>query len=378
MKIRIFVIISIFFLIFNVISCGSTQSFNSVPNKDLPALKDIYKDYFLIGNIINGVYMKGEYIELITKHFNTVTCENSMKPSDLAPRQRGGQYNFSGADQMLNLMSSNNILVHGHTLVWHSQTPAWMFEGTPEQVKQNMVNHINTVLAHYKGKVFSWDVVNEAIRDGINPGEQNADWKTQLRTGSGWYKAMGPEYIELAFRTARAADPNVKLYYNDYSMNNLRKSQVAANMIKDINERYRAEGNNRNLIDGIGFQGHYGLTTSVQNVRESLDKFVQLGVEIAISELDIEVRSVGSGNFGIGKDSVIPEAVQRTQALVYAQFFNLFKEYKDSIVRVTMWGLTDELSWKSLGNPCLWDGDVRAKQAFFAVADPDRTLRISR
>jgi endo-1,4-beta-xylanase len=277
---------------------------------------------------------------------------------------------------MFNEMAAHGIQMHGHTLVWHNQTHAWMFQGTPAQVRENMVNHINTVLAHYKGKIFSWDVVNEAIRERINPGDQNRDWRTQLRSDSGWYMALGPDYVELAFRTARAADPNVKLYYNDYNMNNQRKAQVVANMIEDINNRYRAEGNTRNLIDGIGLQAHYGLTTRIDDVRATIERFIALGLEISISELDIEITSVGSGSFGTGRDSPTTEVQQRTQAIVYAQLFNLFKEYKEHIVRVTMWGIDDESSWKSRGNPCLWDGDLNPKQAFWAVADPNGTLRL--
>jgi endo-1,4-beta-xylanase len=185
---------------------------------------------------------------------------------------------------------------------------------------------------------------------------------------------MGPEYVELAFRTARAADPNVRLYYNDYNLDNQRKAAVVRNMVRDINERYRAEGNDRNLIDGIGMQAHYGINTSINNVRSSIEMFREIGVELAISELDVEVRSVGSGNFGTRRDSRTTEIQQRTQALVYAQLFLLFKENSDIINRVTMWGMDDENSWKSLGNPCLWDGDLVPKQAFFAVADPERVL----
>ncbi|MCL2443717.1 MAG: endo-1,4-beta-xylanase [Treponema sp.] len=375
MKIKILPVLLIVLLVFNALNCGTTSG-SSKEETPLPALKTIYQDYFLIGNIINGRYMTGEYLELLTTHFNTVTCENQMKPDHLAPNRKGGQYNWSSADNMINEMAANGIQVHGHTLVWHNQTREWMFQGTPEEVRENMVNHINTVLAHFKGRVFSWDVVNEAVRERVNPGDQNSDWRTQLRTTSGWYRAMGADYIELAFRTARAADPDIVLYYNDYNMNNQRKAQVVANMIKDINDRYRAEGNDRNLIEGIGLQAHYGFNVRVDDVRATMDRFIELGLEISISELDVEIRSVGSGSFGTGKDTPTSEVEQRTQAIVYAQLFNLFKEYKDHIVRVTMWGMDDELSWKSLGNPCLWDAYLRPKQAFWAVVDPNTTLRL--
>ncbi|MDR0320254.1 MAG: endo-1,4-beta-xylanase [Treponema sp.] len=373
MKIKIFVFLLPILLVFNVTNCGTSGSSNT---RQTQPLKTIYKDYFLIGNIITPSYLRGEYLDLLTTHYNTVTCENQMKPDALAPAIRGGQYNWAQADNMLNEMAANDILVHGHTLVWHNQTPSWMTEGTAAQVRQNMINHINTVLSHYKGRIFSWDVVNEAVKERINPGENYEDWRNQLRTESGWFKALGADYVELAFRTARAADPDVMLYYNDYNLNNQRKAQVTAAMIEEINNRYKAEGNSRNLIDAIGLQAHYGLTVRIDDVRNTIERFAGLGLKVDISELDVEVRSVGGSSFGTRKDSRLLDTEARQQALVYAQLFNLFKEYKDHITRVTMWGMDDESSWKSMGNPCLFDGDLNPKQAFFAVVDPNRTLRL--
>jgi len=366
-------------ILFCITACGSTQKPAVKQNevKELPALKTIYQDYFLLGNIINSRYLRDpDQFEMIKKHFNIVTAENDMKPNHLAPRARDGQYNFSNADRLVDEMLANNIKVHGHTLVWHSQTHAWMTQGTPEQVRQTLINHIRTVLAHYKGKVFSWDVVNEAVLERVNPGINVNDWKIQLRKEdeSGWYRALGPDFIELAFRTARAADPDIMLYYNDYNLNNSRKAQVVASMVKELNDKYKAEGNTRNLIDGIGMQGHYGINTSAPQVRQSIELFISIGVKVDISELDIELKSVGSGSFGQGRDVKTHESEQRIQAIKYAELFNIFKEYSDHIPRVTMWGLDDESSWKSLGNPCLWDGNLNPKQAFFAVADPDKFL----
>jgi len=360
-------------IVWGFTNCGTSKGSASA-KQEIPALKDVYKDYFPIGNIINGRYMMGEYLELLTTHFNTVTAENQMKPDQMAPRERNGQYNFGPADNLVDGMEDYGIKVHGHTLVWHKQTHAWMTTGTPAQVRENMVRHINTVMAHYKGKVLSWDVVNEGVRERINPGDQDLSWKTQLREDSGWFKALGADYIELAFRTARAADPDVELYYNDYNLDNQRKVQVTVNMIKDINDKYKAEGNKRNLIVGVGMQAHYGTSTGASNVRSSIEKFINIGIKVAISELDVEIRSVGSGSFGAGKNSRTTDIEQRIQALTYAQLFNVFKDYKDHITRVTMWGMDDEFSWKSLGNPCLWDGELNLKQAFWAVVDPNKTL----
>jgi len=319
--------------------------------------------------------MRDDYYDLLTTHFNVVTCENQMKPDHLAPRVKNGQYNWAPADNMVNEMAAAGIKVHGHALVWHNQTHAWMTEGTPQQVRENLINHINAVLSHYKGRIFSWDVVNEAVRERINPGEQNNNWKTQLRSESGWFKSLGADFIELAFRTAREADPAVMLYYNDYNLNNQRKAIVVANMVKELNDKYRAEGNDRNLIDGVGMQAHYSLSIRTEDVRSTIQRFVDLGIKVDISELDIEIRPVGGGNMGSRKDTPMTDVEQRQQAYVYAQLFNLFKEYSDHIPRVTLWGLDDENSWKSYGNPCIWDGNLNPKQAFFAVLNPKKKIR---
>jgi endo-1,4-beta-xylanase len=375
MKVKFIAFFLLTALTLGFFNCATAKS--SAPAKqEVPALKDVYKDYFPIGNILTGRYLMGDYLDILKTHFNTVTAENEMKPDSLASRVKPGEYNFGSADRIVDEALDYGMTVHGHTLVWHKQTPAWMTTGTQAQVKTNMVNYIKAVLAHYKGKVISWDVVNEAILERINPDEQDSNWKNQLREDSPWFKALGADYIELAFRTARAADPDIELYYNDYNLDNQRKARVTAAMIKEINDKYKAEGNKRNLIDGVGMQAHYGTSTTASNVRSSIEKFIDIGIKIAISELDVEIKSVGSGSSGAGKNYTVNNVEQRIQALSYAQLFNIFMEYKDHITRVTMWGIDDEFSWKSAGNPCLWDGDLKPKQAFWAVVDPKKTLRL--
>ena len=339
----------------------------------LTPLKNTYKDYFLIGNIINHEYMSGGHFDILKTHFNIATCENVMKPDHLAPPLKGLPYLWRDADIMVNLMRENHIQVHGHTLIWHNQTRAWLTSGTPEEVKENMINHINTVLNHFRGRVISWDVVNEAMADGIT---DPSNWRSCLRQNSGWYQQLGPDYIELAFRTARDTDPDIKLYYNDYGLNDRRKATAVRNMVKDINDRYKAEGNSRNLIDGIGMQGHYGLWVNVADVRNSLQMFREIGVEVSISELDIEIHLTNSGQWGVNKHSDVPEAQAVIQARMYATLFNLFREYSDIIERITFWGIDDKTSWKSIGNPLLWDAELNPKPAFFGVSDPNKTLGI--
>jgi len=316
--------------------------------------------------------MSGDYFDLLKKHFNIITLEDEMKPENLAPAIKGGPYTWSAADSMVDLMLKNRMQIHGHVLLWHSQTRAWMKFGTPEEVTENMRNHINTVLDHFRGRVVSWEVVNEAIMDGIT---DPSDWKNCLRIESGWYRALGPDYIEIAFRIAREADPDITLYYNDYGLNERMKATAVRNMIKDINDRYRAEGNTRNLIEGVGMQGHYGLWLNIEDVRATLEMFKELGVEISITELDIETHATDSRQWGRNRNSVMSEEQALEQGRMYAELFLLFREYRDYIKRVTFWGLDDKNNWKSIGNPCLFDGDLNPKPAFYAVSNPVRFLR---
>lgn len=363
MKIKEFTVILLSLSLLVAATCEEART--DISNLEVQPLKTVYEDYFLIGNIINPKYFSSPaHLELLTTHFNTVTCENDMKPDHLTPREKGGAYRWQTADAMVQKMAEHNIKVHGHTLVWHSQTHAWMTEGTPDEVRQNMINHINTVLEHFKGKVNSWDVVNEAINDSASG---SVNWKRSLRTESGWHSALGADYLELAFRTARAADPDVLLYYNDYNLNTQSKALAVRNMIKDINDRYKAEGNERNLIDGVGLQGHYNFEVSVSGVRFAIEKFIEIGILIAISELDIEDKHT-YGSWGPNKNSGMNSSDMRTQARVYGNLFALFRQYKDHITRVTMWGMDDESNWKSIGNPCLFDGSLNPKPAFFAVS----------
>jgi endo-1,4-beta-xylanase len=185
---------------------------------------------------------------------------------------------------------------------------------------------------------------------------------------------LGSDYIELAFRIARAADPNVKLYYNDYVHTNDLKAEVIRKMILDINDRYKREtGGSRNLIEGVGLQSHFNeFTVNIRNERSILDKYASLGIEIAITELDVaSTRFLQSYRL----DTVMSERDQITQGRLYAQLFQLYKEYSNHISHVIIWGTNDHISWRSDGNPTLFDRNFNAKQAFHAVSDPEGFLR---
>lgn len=338
--------------------------------KDLKPLKDVYKYDFLIGTAISLRDFDGIRFELLQKHFNVVTAENAMKPSELQAVK--GVFTFDAADKLVDSAISAGMKVHGHTLVWHQQSPDWMNTTTDaegktvylsrEEALANMRNHIRTVIEHFGNRVISWDVVNEAMDD--NPSNPS-DWKGSLRK-SPWYYAIGDDYVEQAFLAAREVldehpDWDIKLYYNDYNLDNQNKATAVYNMVKELNEKYQKNHPGKRLIDGIGMQGHYRVNTNPTNVELSLQRFAGLGVEISVSELDMQT---GSGY-------QLTEKEANDQAYLYAQLFNIYRKYSDNIARVTFWGMDDGSSWRASENPLLFDRSLQAKPAYYAVADPD-------
>jgi endo-1,4-beta-xylanase len=320
-----------------------------------PALKDSYKDHFPVGNVMSPAELGGPRFDILTRHFNIITAENAMKPLSL--QQDKGFFTFEQADMMVDAVLAKGLLMHGHTLAWHKQSPDWMNrEGiSRREAVKNLTAHAKTVAGHFRGRVVSWDVVNEAIIDDPpNP----ANWRASLRQ-SPWYKAIGPGYVEIAFKAARKADPEAKLYYNDYNLDNQSKALAVYNMVKELNKRNPDSGG-RPLIDGVGMQGHYRLNTSIDNVALSLERFISLGLEVSITELDVQA----------GSESKISGQQSLEQGAVYARLLALFREHAANIGRVTFWGLDDGASWRSAANPCLFDRDLGAKPAFYAVLDP--------
>jgi endo-1,4-beta-xylanase len=260
--------------------------------------------------------------------------------------------------------------MHGHTLVWGSSTPDWMnYSGNHrEEAVENLTTHIKTVVEHFKGKVISWDVVNEAIINGdiATP----SDWRSALIKNN-WYHALGPEYIEMAFIAAREADSDIKLYYNDNNLNNQDKALAVYNMVKEIDEQF-PDVNGRPLIDGIGMQGHYRVKTHPYWIRISLEKFISLGVEVSISELDI---SIDASNFLKEKQpSVLSEDMSIEQGRTYALLFNIFRQHADKIGRVSFGGIDDATSWMPSMHPTLFDSNLKAKHAFYGVRDTNQFI----
>lgn len=336
--------------------------------RDLTPLKDVYKDDFLIGNAVSLGEFDGTRLELLKLHHNLISAENAMKPSYAYDEQ--GEFDFTAEDQLVQKALDEGFKIHGHVLVWHQQSREALHtgeDGKPlprEEAIKNLETHVKTVVEHFGDKVISWDVVNEAMND--NP-PNPSDWRDSLRQ-SGWLQAIGDDYLELAYRFAKEViDENgwdIKLYYNDYNDDNQRKAEAIYQMVKEINEKYAEENDGELLIDGIGMQAHYNLNTNPENVRLSMEKFISLGVEVGITELDITA----------GSDNVLTEQQAQQQAYLYAQLFKLYKEKAEHISRVTLWGLNDATSWRAAQSPLLFDRDMKAKPAYYAVLNPEKFI----
>ncbi len=353
-------------------STATAVSATKKPSKiqtELKPIKDVYKDDFLIGTAVSMRNLTGDRYELFKMHFNIATAENAMKPNALQPNK--GVFTFGGADMLVKLVSAAGAKMHGHTLVWHQQSPAWMNtndSGKPlgrEEALENLKTHIKTVMEHFGNQVISWDVVNEAMNDNpVNP----QDWKASLRQ-TPWLAAIGDDYVEQAFLTAREVldahpDWDIKLYYNDYSLDNQNKAAAVYNMVKEINDSYRKTHAGKLLIDGIGMQEHDTLSTSPANVEKSLEKLISLGVEISITELDIQATVDGKNT----------EGAVKAQAIQYAKLFEIFKAHSANISRVTFWGMDDGTSWLSASTPLPFDEFLKAKPAYYGVTEPDRII----
>lgn len=269
-----------------------------------------------------------QYTTIANREFDMVTPENEMKLDATEPQQ--GVFNFTQGDRVYNWAVQNGKRVRGHTLAWHSQQPAWMerLEGAP--LRAAMINHIQQVMAHYKGKIYAWDVVNEAYSDS---GGGRRDSNLQ-RTGNDW--------IEVAFRTARAADPATKLCYNDYNTDNWTwaKTQGVYSMVRD----FKARGV---PIDCVGFQGHFNSGSAYNaNYRTTLSSFAALGVDVQVTELDVAGASPTT-YAAIVNDCL---AVARCTG-------------------ITTWGVRDSDSWRASETPLLFDGSGNKKPAYTSVLD---------
>jgi endo-1,4-beta-xylanase len=331
------------------------EAFDRLAAEAKGTLKGQYQTFFLVGNVVSPRDLGTPRFDLLAKQFDILTAENAMKPMYL--QREKGAFTFDEADKLVNAAVDAGLKVHGHTLAWHQQSPEWINrEGIGrEEAIENLITHAKTVAGHFRGRVVSWDVLNEAINDNpMNP----QDWRAALRRVP-WYNAIGEEYITVVFKAAREADPDALLYYNDYNLDNPNKAMAVYSMVKEINEK-NPNVLGRPLIDGVGMQGHYRVGVNMDNVAASLKRFASLGVQVSITELDVQA---GAG-YKLTEDQAL------LQGAAYARLFALFRENADVMGRVTIWGLDDGASWRSMTSPTLFDRDLREKPAFFGALDP--------
>ena len=272
------------------------------------------------------------YATVLNREFNSVTPENEMKWDAVQPSR--GNFTYGSADQIVNHATSRGMRVRGHTLAWHSQLPGWVSSvSSATELRSVMNNHITQVMTHFRGKIHSWDVVNEAFEDGGSGARRNSVFQQRLGNG----------YIEEAFRTARSVDPGAKLCYNDYNIDDWShaKTQAVYNLVRDFRNRGVP-------IDCVGLQSHFNAQSPVPgNYQTTISNFASLGVDVQITELDIE----GSGT---------------SQANSYRSVVNACLAVP-RCTGITVWGVTDKYSWRASGTPLLFDGNYNKKPAYDAV-----------
>lgn len=329
-------------------------------------LKDYYKNYFAIGVAVSPQALKKEdESKLIIHQFNSITPENAMKMGPIHPKEN--EYNWKDADSIVAFAQRHHIKIRGHNLCWHNQVPGWLFIDsagktvTKEILLKRLKDHITTVVSRYKGIIYAWDVVNEAISD--KPGEY---FRNSL-----WYQVCGEDFIAKAFEYAHAADPHALLFYNDYNEINAAKREKIFKMVKRLKDAGVP-------IDGVGLQGHWAINEPSEGQLDStISRFAELGLTLQITELDISVypkehnareRKEEDNNTAFTAEK------ERKQMEVYKMCFSVFRKYKNVLSGVTFWNISDKSSW--LDNfpvrgrkdyPLLFDANLLPKKAFWEV-----------
>ena len=350
-------------LILLAAGCTTPDSTQAQQEK-LPLLREVYAHEFRIGVAFGqGLLDSADTAArtLAETQFNAFTPENEMKWANIHPKE--GTYNYAPADALVAFAEQHHMAVTGHTLVWHQQTPDWVFQdadgkpATRETVLLRLREHIRAVMGHYRGRIRGWDVVNEAIS------EKDGEW---LRD-SPWLRTLGDDYVTLAFQLAREADPDAQLYYNDYNLEQPVKREKAVRLIKRLQEKGIR-------TDGVGLQGHFTLqSVNTDEVAKSIETFSAIGLRVSISEVDMRLYAYGDEENRYPNGA--PSELLAEQADKYAALFKVFVAHKSAIDCVTFWGVHDGLSWTNydpVSRPdyaLLFDREGRPKPAFHAVVN---------
>lgn len=316
------------------------------------SLKQKYASYFKIGAAINPRHIDS-CGELLTMHFNSITCDNAMKYSSLT--RKPGEFFTEPADKVVAFAKENGMDLHGHALVWHNQTPEFIFDNTtPEGLLATLREHVQRVKSHF-GEFPSFDAVNEAVEDKTDAFLRDTKWK----------RILGEDYIPQVFRVIKEELPNTKLFYNDYNEFVPEKR----NKIVRVLQLLQAEG----LVDGMGMQFHCNVFfPSLDNIKRAVEQYASLGLSIRISEFDVSLYQSDDE-----KQFPTPDAERlKLQADFYEQCFKVFREYHQYIDAVTLWGVADDATWLSnfpvVGRknwPLLFDDNHEPKEAFYRIMD---------
>jgi len=289
-----------------------------------------------VGTALANDHLSGDtqYSSLAGSEFDMVTAENSMKWDAIESKQ--GTFTFTQADAIASFATSHSQRIRGHTLVWHNQIPSYLNSLSKDNLLKALQEHIEGEVGHYKGKIYAWDVVNEVF-----------DESGVLRS-SVWKNTIGEDFIAEAFKWARAADPAAKLYINDYNIEAQNsKSTGLYNLVSKLR-------NQSVPIDGVGFQSHFSVGSIPSTYKANLERFAALGVEVAITELDIKTEASET-------------AAHLTQQAT--DYGNVFKTCVaiPKCVGVSIWGITDKYSWITNGSPLVWDSSYKEKAAHAAI-----------
>ncbi|WP_183575099.1 endo-1,4-beta-xylanase [Mucilaginibacter sp. X5P1] len=354
------------FLAFSIILQLCTV-FTQAQTMHTVGLKDYYKDYFPIGVAVSAQDLQNpDEAKLIVQQFNSITPENAMKMGPIHPEEN--RYNWKDADAIVAFAQANGLRVRGHNLCWHEQTPAWFFKDdkgnlvTKEVLLKRLKDHITTVVNRYKGKIYAWDVVNEAIDDD----------STKFLRNSLWYQICGEDFIIKAFEYAHEADPNAVLFYNDYNTERPEKRDRVYKLLKQLVDA-------KVPINAVGIQAHWSIYEPSQaDLIETIKKFSSLGLKVQVTELDMSIypweknrRAMRPGE----SDAYTPELEQK-QGTQYADVFKIFRDYKDVITGVTFWNIYDGRTWLDSypvagrkNYPLLFDQNMQPKKAYWKVVD---------
>lgn len=327
-------------------------------------LKDYYKDYFPIGVAVEPSSLQGNEAMLILKEFNSITPENAMKMSNLHPQEN--TYYWKDADAIVAFAQKNHLKVRGHNLCWHEQVPDWLFKDkngdtvSKALLLQRLHDHIFKVVGRYKGKIYAWDVVNEAIDD--NP-------DNYLRN-SMWYKICGEDFIIKAFEYAHEADPNAVLFYNDYNTERPEKRDRVYRLLKSLKDKGVP-------VMAVGLQAHWSIfEPSAEELETAIQKFSSLGLKIQFTELDMSVypwEKEKRAKTANDHDEYTIGLAQK-QSAQYKMVFDIFRKYKDVITGVTFWNISDKTTWLDSypvpgrkNHPLLFDEKLERKPAYWEV-----------